>query len=238
MKNKFLLLASLRFMKIAFSAGAVILYARYFGIGFEMDSWVWASGITASVGMLLWGPVNETIRSRFVHLMSESGQAAAFSNARSVLLFTSVVSLLVSAVLYFGLPHIIGSLYPAGTPAQSKLLSEIILLMLPSIVIGQVLNLGVAYMNCQDIIYTPEMMGIFSSALNLLCVPLLAPRLGVYSLVVGYYLGILVSLIIVTHFLYVRKVMRGPLHLLVVWKDSKAAIFLQHHFFLHMAQAS
>ena len=232
MKKQFLFLASLRFLKIAFSAGAVILYARYFGIGFEMDSWVWASGITASIGLMLWGPVNETIRSRFVRLMSESGQAVALSNARSVLLFTTAVSLLVAAVIYFGLPQIIGSLYPTSTPAQSRLLSEIILLMLPSIVIGQVLNLGIAYMNCHDIIYTPEVMGIFSSALNLLCVPLLSPRLGVYSLVVGHYLGILVSLIVVTHFLYVRKVMRGPLHPLVVWQDSKAAIIFAAPLFL------
>ena len=121
MKRQFLLLASLRFVKLGLTVGILVLYARAFGIGIRMDSWVFATGVTTSVGLALWGPVNEIMRSRFVRQVAESGEEAARASAVSLLVFTSVASVLVCSVLFLMAPQIVSTLYAATVPgAQAQ----------------------------------------------------------------------------------------------------------------------
>ena len=223
-KRQFLLLASLRFAKLGLTVGILVLYARAFGIGIRMDSWVFATGVTASVGMALWGPVNEIMRSRFVRQVAESGEETARANAVSLLVFTSAASVLVCIALFLFAHQIVGTLYASGQPGAHAQVLKLFALMLPSIVIGQALSSGTAYMNCYDVIYAPEFLGIASAILNLGCAFLLSPILGIYSLVVGYYLGAAISLTVVVHFLRSRGFLRGMVGMRQVLQDSRSAM--------------
>lgn len=224
MKRQFLLLASLRFVKLSLTVAILMLYARAFGIGIQMDSWVFASGVTASVGLALWGPVNEIVRSRFVRQVAEVGEESARANATSLLVFTSTVSVLLCVVLFMGAPQIVTTLFVTTELAALSLVLKLFVLMLPSIIIGQVLSLGTAYMNCYDVIYAPEFMGVATAVLNLTCVLTLTPLLGIYSLVFGYYLGAVLSLVVVLHFLKSRGFLRGMLGAGAILEDARAAI--------------
>ncbi|MGH7462799.1 MAG: lipid II flippase MurJ, partial [Longimicrobiales bacterium] len=202
----------------------LLLYARAFGIGIQMDSWVFASGVAASVGLALWGPVNEMVRSRFVRQVAETGEDSARTSATSLLVFTSSASVLVCVALFMGAPQIVSTLYAASEPSASTLVLKLFVLMLPSIVIGQVLNLGTAYMNCYDVIYAPEFMGVATAFLNLACVLGLTQLLGIYSLVFGYYLGATLSLVVVLRFLRSRGFLRGTGGAGAILRDARAAI--------------
>lgn len=232
MNRQFLLLASLRFVKLSLTVVVLMVYARAFGIGFQMDSWVFASGVVASVGLALWGPVNEIVRSRFVRQVTDMGEDGARRSATSLLVFTSIASVLVCVVLFVGAPKIVEILYTASEPAASALVQQLFFLMLPSIVIGQALSLGTAYMNCYGVIYVPEYLGIATAVLNLTCVLVLTPLLGIYSLVCGYYLGATASLVVILRFLWSRGFLRGIAGARVVFRDARAVILFGAPLFL------
>jgi peptidoglycan biosynthesis protein MviN/MurJ (putative lipid II flippase) len=231
-KRQFLQLAALRFAKLGLTVAALLVYARTFGIGIQMDSWVFASGVAASVGVALWGPVNEIVRSRFVRQMAEVGESQARASATSLLVFSSSVSVLVCAVLLAGAPRIVDVLYAAGDPAGKALVLRLFVVMLPSIVVGQVIGLATAYMNCYDVIYTPEFLGIAAAVLNLGCVLLLTPQLGIHSLAVGYYLGAALSLAVVLRFLWARGFLRDVAALRTIIEDARGALLFAAPLFL------
>lgn len=222
--RQFLLLASLRFVKLSLTVVALMLYARTFGIGLQMDSWVFASGVAASVGLALWGPVNEIVRSKFVRQVVEVGEESARSSAMSLLAFTSITSMLLCVVLLTTAPQIVSMLYAAGGTSESTLVLKLFMFMLPSIVIGQVLSLGTAYMNCCDVIYAPEFMGVAAAILNLVCVLVLTPLIGIYSLVLGYYLGAAASLVVVLRFLWSRGFLRRMAGAKVIFEEARVTI--------------
>ena len=223
MKKQFLMLSSLRFVKLSLSFLAMILYARTFGIGIQMDSWVFASGAAASVGMALWGPLNEIIRSRYVCQVAEAGEESARASAKSLLVFTSTSSVLLCFILYIGAPQIIDMLYAENDPVAQALVLKLFVLMLPTIVIGQVLSLGTAYMNCYDVIYPPELLGLASAVLNVTCVLVLTPFVGIYSLVCGYYLGVALSLVVVLRFMRSSGILYRTVDLQAIFRDARAA---------------
>ena len=232
-----MLLASLRFVKIFLTALVLMIYSRVFGIGIQMDSWVFASGITAYVGLALWGPVNELVRSRFVRQVSEAGEKSARTSATSLLIFTLTASVLVCFVLLIGAPQVVTALLGATEPAARSLVLKIFVIMLPSIIIGPVLSQGIAYMNCYGAIYAPEFMGIATALLNMACVLALNPLLGIYSLVFGYYLGAVLSLIVVLHFLRSRGILRGVAGARAILKDAGAVIIFAAPLFFSYGSA-
>lgn len=232
MKTQFLLLAALRFVKLALTVASLVIYGRTFGIGLQMDAWVFATGVAASVGLALWGPVNEIVRSRFVRMAADSGEALARSAARSLLIFTTGASLVVCLVLLALAPHIVGVLYAASEPVTSSLVLTIFALMLPSIFVGQVVGLGGAYMNCYEIIYPPELMGVAAAALNVVCVLALSPHVGIYSLVWGYYLGAGASLVIVLRFLHTHGFWHRSPGASPILADTRAAFLFAAPLFL------
>lgn len=211
-------------MKLSLTVAVLLLYARAFGIGIQMDSWVFASGFAASVGLVLWGPVNEIVRSRFVRQVAEAGEENARSSATSLLVFSATASVLVCILLFMGAPQIVDTLYAASEPSAKSLVLTLFVLMLPSIVIGQFLSLGTAYMNCYDAIYTPEFMGIAAAVLNLACVAALSPLMGIHSLVLGFYIGAAASLLVVVRFLLSRGFLRRAGGLAMIFRDSRHAI--------------
>ena len=187
------MLATLRGTKLGVAVVSLLLYGRLFGIGVLMDSWVFASGVVAATGMFLWGPVNEIARSHFLRHAASDGYRTATAGATRLLRFTALGSALVAVSMWLTGPWILRALYGGTDPASEILVLRVFTLMLPSLVLGQILSLGVAYLNCCEVIYSPELIGVSAALASLACVFWLAPTLGVYSLVVAHYLGLALS---------------------------------------------
>jgi peptidoglycan biosynthesis protein MviN/MurJ (putative lipid II flippase) len=187
------MLATLRAAKLGFAVMSLMLYGRLFGIGLRMDAWVFASSLVAAAGMMAWGPVNEIARSRFLQQVARDGFAAAAQGATRLLRVTALGSALMALLLWFAGPWLLSILYVGAQHGGGLLVLRVFALMLPSLVLSQILALGSAYLNCCAVIYAPEWIGVGAALVSLVSVYGLEPALGVYSLVVGYYLGLLLS---------------------------------------------
>ncbi len=210
MTRQFLLLATLRGAKLGLAVVSLILYGRLFGIGLQMDAWVFASGVVAAAGMLVWGPVNEIARSRFLRHATHDNFAAAAQGATQLLRFTTLGSALIAFLLWFAGPWLLRALYSGELPDGELLVLRVFTLMLPSLVLGQILSLGVAYLNCCDVIYAPEWIGVGAALASLSSVPALAPMLGIYAIVAAHYINLMLSVGFVLALLLKRRFLGGP----------------------------
>lgn len=204
MRREFLVLAAVRCVKLTLNVVTLVLYGRLFGVGPEMDAWILASSIVAAAGMAIWGAVNETVRSRYVHEKEDRGETEANKTAVSLIVFTTGISVLLCLVLYFCTPAVIRYFSSDNELAPTAEVTHILVLLLPSLVLVQLLNLVVSYMNCYGVVYLPEFTGIAGALLNILCTILLATELGVHAIVWGYYAGLLVSTVVILNFLIAK----------------------------------
>lgn len=211
MRRQFLLLALLRFSKLGLSLLFLLICARLFGVGVTMDSWVFASGLVAAAGMFAWGPVNEIVRSRFLLQAARSSFAEAAQSATRLMRFTALGSVLLALVLWLAGPWLLPLLYTGADAESDRLVLQVFVLMLPSLVLGQVLALGAAYLNCCDMIYAPECIGVGAALLSLGCVYALGPSLDVYALIVAHYAGLLFSVLGVLVLLLHRRFLGAEL---------------------------
>jgi len=209
-KRQFLQLATLRGVKLGLAVMSLILYGRLFGIGLQMDAWVFASGLVASAGMMAWGPVNEIARSRFLQQATRDGFASAARGATKLLRFTAMGSVLLALLLWFAGPWLLSILYAGAHNDGKVLVLRVFALILPSLVLSQVQALGSAYLNCCGVIYAPEWIAVGATLTSLVSVFGLASMLGVYALVVAYYLNLLLSVGCVLILLLRRRFLGAP----------------------------
>jgi peptidoglycan biosynthesis protein MviN/MurJ (putative lipid II flippase) len=192
--RQFLLLSVLRFAKLGLALVSLIVYGRVFGVGLQMDAWVFASGVVAAAGMLTWGPVNEIARSRFLQQVGRDGFEQAARDATRLLRVTALGAAALSLVLWGCGPRLVAWLY-AGIDAQgAALMLQLFALLLPALVLGQMLALTSAYLNCCGVIYTPEWVGIAAGLFSLFFVVIGAAPWGVHALVAAHYAGLTISL--------------------------------------------
>jgi putative peptidoglycan lipid II flippase len=189
---------------------SLMLYGRLFGIGLQMDAWVFASGVVAAAAMMAWGPVNEIARSRFLQQAALDGVPLAEQGATRLLRVTAVGSALLALLLWFAGPWLLSVLYVGARNGGGLLVLRVFALMLPSLVLSQILALGGAYLNCCSVIYAPEWIGVGAALVSLASVYGLHASLGIYSLVVGYYLGLLLSVCWVLLLLMRRRFLGAP----------------------------
>lgn len=205
MSRPFLLLALMRFAKLGLVLASLMLYGRIFGIGVQMDAWVVASGVVAAAGMFVWGPVNEIVRSRFLQHAARDGFQTATEHATRLLRLTALGSVILAGLMWLAGPLVLPWLYAGETIESELLVSRMFALMLPSLVLGQTLALGSAYLNCCEVIYTPEWIGIGAALVSLLSVYILSPYVGIFALVAAHYTGLVLSVVCVLALLLRRR---------------------------------
>lgn len=232
MKKKASLLFILRILKTALGIATLSISARYFGVTIERDEWLLSMGVILVLDNAIWGPINETFRAKFIFLQHEIGNTESLAKARSMFSFINFVTvILVGLILLF--PGVLAKIIaPHYNEMQLKHLSVMILLLCPSFLFNQVCQFLTSMLNAFNVFYVPEITGFFSSVLNITLIILLAPHLGIYSLAVGYYTGILILLLFLL--LRLRKlnihVISNPFKFRL--NDIKPFIFFSIPFFL------
>lgn len=199
----------LRFAKLGQGIALLVVYGRLFGIGLAMDAWVFASGAVAAAGMLVWGPVNEIARARYLKNVADHGNMAAVIGANQLLRFTVAVTLVLILAMFALGPWVVGVLYSGDQANDSGIVLRLFTLMLPSLLLGQILSLGTAYLNCLGVIYAPEWIGVGAGISSLCIVLLLAPSVGIYALAAGQYFSSALSMILVLGLLLRHRFLLG-----------------------------
>ena len=67
-------LFTLRVLRTFLSVVTLIFSAKYFGVSIERDIWILASTLLVTVNAAIWGPINETFRTKFIFIQEKEGQ--------------------------------------------------------------------------------------------------------------------------------------------------------------------
>lgn len=222
----------LRLFKIAFSILTLTISAKYFGVSIDMDVWIIVSTVIATLTLSLWGPLNETFRAKFVFIREYEGEASALFKVRSLLLFVIIITIFVSLIVPLFSESIAIYLAPSLENSQRKLFISILIMMTPSFLLNELINLGTSILNSYNIFYIPEIMAIISGIINLLCIVFFSQRIGIKSLIIAHYISciLLIFLIII----YIKKtgiqVFSGGMSL--KWEFVKPFIYFSIPFFI------
>lgn len=197
MKRTTTLLFLLRFIKIGLSILNLSLTAKFFGVSLDRDVWILAFTSMIVFDSAVWGPVNETFRAKFIFIREEFGEIEALKKAKSLLFFTSIISvLMVALVMVF--PNIIANIIaPTFRNNQLHSLVRMLVLVAPCLLFNQLTQIGISLLNAYDSFFIPEISGFIANTLNLVLILFLAPIIGIYSLLLAYYLSILVQILLV-----------------------------------------
>lgn len=195
-----------RFIKIALSIFILTLSAKYFGVSVDMDIWIIVTAFISTINLSLWGPINETFRAKFVFIKEQEGEESALLKTGSLLVFILIVTLILSLLLVLFSKSLIPFLASSLEGTQKEIFVSILLLMIPSFVINELTSIGTSVLNAYNVFYMPEVMGILSSVLNLFCIILLAPHIGIQSLIIAQYFSSFILVFFIFYFFKKSKI--------------------------------
>lgn len=188
-------LLAARGAKLAVGLATMFVYARMFGVTVTYDAWIWSLGIVNAAGLILFGPITETIRASFAAIDRQEGRVAA----EQYLVTVAVLMVGTSIVAMFGAMAILPSLATVlidDRSGQSDAAIFFVYMLAPSVVVSQLVAVLTAHLNCFGKVYPPEIAGILGGAMGLLFVIVL-PELPAHWLLLGsYYAGLIAPLFI------------------------------------------
>lgn len=189
MKKKTSLLFLFRISKLFIGIISLSLSAKYYGVSFEKDSWLLAISVVTFLDLAIWGAINETFRSKFIFIRGEYGADEALNKTKSLLFFILFFSIFV-VVFILLFPELLAKIIaPTYTGNNLSGLIQMIFFAAPILLINQLTAIGTSVLNANESYFIPEISGFVTAILNLLILILLAPIIGIYALVISYYVG-------------------------------------------------
>jgi peptidoglycan biosynthesis protein MviN/MurJ (putative lipid II flippase) len=197
LKRKTGLLFLLRLIRIGVTILTLSLSAKYFGVSIDRDIWILSFSSMILLDSAIWGPINETFRAKFIFIREEEGEKEALNKTKSLLFFTLIISLLlVFLVIFF--PNIVaGLIAPSFKGNQLDSLLTMLVYIAPCLLFNQLIQIGVSILNAYESFFIPEISGFITGGINLILIILLAPVIGIYSLLISYYIGLLILLVLI-----------------------------------------
>lgn len=179
----------------------------------------------------IWGPINETFRAKFISLRESAGEEIALRKTKSLLVFTVVVScILVSLVMLF--PSLLGKLVAPSYKGQDlEMLLQMLIMVAPCFFFNQLVQVGISLLNAYESFYVPEISSFASVVLNLVLIILLAPKIGIYALLVAYYIGVIILVFLVLFEIRKLKIQIFTNYQNFRWKDCSIFIIFALPFF-------
>jgi len=189
-------LGVLKFIRAALTVYTVILSAKYFGASLDRDNWVLAGSAITILTQMMFGPLNEIFRTKFIHIKADEGEGKALA-ATSSLIHGVVIFSLVVIVLFEIFPGLLsGLLAPGFKGAEREALSQMIRWMMPLLLLSEITLLWIAVLNAYRSYFIPDIYSLVSLVINVVCILILVPYIGIYSLIVANYIGTSILLVI------------------------------------------
>lgn len=189
-------LSFIQFFKAFLSLFTVIISSAYFGTSLGRDVWLLSISIVAILGAVVFGPVFEIFRAKFVMLREGEGESKALRATGSLFMYMVIISglIIISAEIA---PSILGKIFaPTFIKDQQVELIIMIRLLAPTLLFSVTVTILTGLLNVYNVYYVPEIMNIFSSVLNVIIILILAPTIGIYSLVLSGYLSNIILIVV------------------------------------------
>lgn len=200
-ENTSYVLYLLKIVRILFSVLTLPLIAKFFGAGIERDIWIIVTSIYIALASGVWGPINEVLSSRFARIREECDDSRALKEFGAIIGFTFLVCSILGFILFCGIDGAIKILGANWSESEIDLFKNLFIIFIPSILINQLNSIGLAVLNSYRIYLIPEIVGLISAILNYIILLWLAPRIGIYSLLLSQYFGIVFLLLFIIFYL-------------------------------------
>lgn len=196
MKKITSILFILKILKLLVGILNLSLTAKYFGVSFDKDSWLLSLSLILFLDLAIWGPINETFRSKFIFLRSENGEIYALNKTKSLVFFSFLISFLLICLIFI-FPELLANIIaPTYYGVQHDKLVKMILIAAPILLITQFSAIFTSVLNAYESFFIPEIAGFVTSVINYFLLILLVPYIGIYSLIISYYTGAIILFIL------------------------------------------
>lgn len=182
-------LGILKVLKVLLSVGVIALSARLFGVNQERDFWVLGVTIISVILQMIFGPINETFRTQFIHLRENENFDSLMDRVHSLLSTVLILCSFICLLIFLKSDFVIQLFVPGFSNFQKIGLKEMIFFLIPSLFLLQIINLLSAILNSFNSFYLPDLFGFISIFINLILLYILTPYIGIYSLVISSYLS-------------------------------------------------
>lgn len=221
----------LRLLRTGISVITISLAAKFFGISLERDAWILVSAFILTVNLAVWGPINETFRTKFIFMREEEGERIALEKTGDLLFFILLITIGLSFIMYL-FPHsLMNIIAPAFGEEQYVMFVKMLYLLIPTFIINQIITIGISILNAYNYFYIPEIVGFFSGIINLVCLVVLVPFVGIYSLVIAQYFSILLLLFVIVYYLKTKHIVIKKIGFKIHWEHIKPFIYFALPFF-------
>lgn len=231
LKQTTFLLFILRLLRMMITVVTVTFSAKYFGVSMEKDIWVLTLTIITTVTSAVWGPVNEVFRTKFVFIKEQEGAEVAVGKTASLVGFVFWVTILLTIGIYVAAPYMSQQMTHNMQTGAAVLFVNLLLLQLPCLMINELTNIGISILNAYNVYFLPEIVGFASGLINLAAIILFADNIGIYSLLIGTYFGIMVLFGVVLFFLQKKKIAIWGKFISFKWMEIKVFLFFALPFF-------
>lgn len=160
------------------SVVTLIFSAKYFGVSIERDVWILVTTFLVTVCSAVWGPINETFRAKFIFIREQEGEQIALRKTVSLMGFIVAVTVLISICILISLHLITSVIVQHPTDESSKLFMSLLLIMLPTFLMNELINIGISILNAYEVYYVPEIVGAGIFAFEYYYYYLLSPCVG------------------------------------------------------------
>lgn len=225
-------LFGLRLLRMTMSIITVSLSAKYFGIGIERDVWLLVLAFMTTINLAVWGPINETFRTKFVFLREKEGEEEALRKVTSLISFIILGTIIISGIIVLFPKLLMHMIAPSVTDKDSYLFLKMLYLLVPTFLINQLITIGTSILNAYESFYVPEVVNFFSGVLHILCLLWLAPVMGINSLVVSMYLSIVLLLVVLIVYIHKKRIRLGKIPCFFSWKLVKPFVYFSIPFFI------
>lgn len=206
MRKKASLLFLLKLLKIPLNLFLLFLTAKYFGVSIEKDIWLLSFATMMVLDSAIWGPINETFRSRFIFIKDENSEKFAIRQTQSLLTYFLLFSILISVIVVILARIIAEFIAPQYNDIQIEFLIQMIYWTVPVLLLNQTMQIGISILNAYNIFYVGEISGFVSTVGNIILIYLFATKFGIFSLAVAYYIATILLILFIVFFIIKTKI--------------------------------
>lgn len=198
----------LQVLKMLLSLVLVWMSARFFGAGVDREAWVVGWGAQMWLFKLLFTPVNESFRARFLQIREEKGEEEALRSFTTLFISVTLCSLVLIGLLSCFAFSFLNFIAPGYTGlAAERPVRLMTVALLPVLLLSEWTYLFTALLNCYRHFYLPELLGLLTIVLNLLLLYVAGPQLGIQAFVVANYTGLFLLFLLLLYRAYRMKLL-------------------------------
>ena len=189
-----------------------IVTAYFFGTSRPLEIFFAASTLYVLViSLTQTGQISDIFLPMYIRIRQAQGLQAAQAAFSVLLNWMTLLVLAISALLWVLAPWLIQLLVPGFTPANHATGAVMFRVMVPVLTFYVIVSMISSLANAERWFGMPEAIGVFSQVVSVACILFLAPRLGIWAMVISFWIPSVTSflgMVVVLRRLKFRHVFR------------------------------